>query len=52
MWLLSGARIGSNLAPMGSFVRPGETASDVTAVQIMHKRWRQVVGTDNIGFTQ
>lgn len=34
---------------MGSFVRRVTTASDATAVQIVHKRGRRVVGIDHIG---
>ena len=34
---------------MGSFVRRVKTASGATAVQIVHKRGRRVVGIDHIG---
>ena len=34
---------------MGSFVRRVKTASGATAVQIVHKRGRDVVGIDHIG---
>lgn len=34
---------------MGSFVRKVKTASGATAVQIMHKRGRRVLGIDHIG---
>ena len=34
---------------MGSFVRPVTTGSGATAVQIVHKRGRAVVGIDDIG---
>lgn len=34
---------------MGSFVRRVKTASDATAVQIMHKRGKQVLGIEHIG---
>jgi hypothetical protein len=34
---------------VGSFVRRVKTASGATAVQIVHKRGRQVVGIDHIG---
>lgn len=34
---------------MGSFVRKVRTASGATAVQIMHKRGRRVLGIDHIG---
>ncbi|MGO0577940.1 IS1634 family transposase, partial [Ornithinimicrobium panacihumi] len=34
---------------MGSFVRKVTTASGATAVQIMHKRGRRVLGIDHIG---
>ena len=36
---------------MGSFVRRVKTASGATAVQIVHKRGRQVVGIDHVGST-
>jgi Transposase DDE domain len=38
-----------SLAPVGSFVRRVKTASGATAVQIVHKRGRQVVGIDHVG---
>ena len=34
---------------MGSFVRRVKTASGATAVQIMHKKGREVIGIDHIG---
>jgi hypothetical protein len=34
---------------VGSFVRRVKTASGATAVQIVHKRGRDVVGIDHIG---
>ena len=34
---------------MGSFVRRVTTGSGATAVQIVHKRGRRVVGIDHIG---
>lgn len=34
---------------MGSFVRKVTTASGATAVQIVHKKGRQVLGIDHIG---
>jgi hypothetical protein len=34
---------------VGSFVRRVTTASGATAVQIVHKRGRRVVGIDHIG---
>ena len=34
---------------MGSFVRRVRTASGATAVQIVHKRGRSVVGIEHIG---
>ncbi|MGO0578319.1 IS1634 family transposase, partial [Ornithinimicrobium panacihumi] len=34
---------------MGSFVRKVKTASGATAVQVMHKRGRRVLGIDHIG---
>jgi hypothetical protein len=37
------------VARVGSFVRRVPTASGATAVQIVHKRGRQVVGIDHIG---
>lgn len=37
------------VARVGSFVRRVKTASGATAVQIVHKRGRQVVGIDHIG---
>lgn len=49
MWLLTGRRIGGSLAAVGSFVRRVKTGSGATAVQIVHKRGRQVVGIDHIG---
>jgi hypothetical protein len=34
---------------MGSFVRRVRTASGATAVQIVHKRGRTVLGIDHLG---
>lgn len=34
---------------MGSFARRVRTASGATAVQIVHKRGRRVIGIDHIG---
>ena len=48
MWLLSEVGRGS-LAAVGSFVRRVKTASGATAVQIVHKRGRVVLGIDHIG---
>lgn len=36
---------------MGSFVRRVKTASGATAVQIVHKRGRRVLGIDHVGST-
>jgi hypothetical protein len=41
--------LAGSLAPVGSFVRRVKTASGATAVQVVHKRGRQVVGIDHIG---
>jgi hypothetical protein len=49
MWLLIEVWLGGSLAPVGSFVRRVRTASGATAVQVVHKRGRVVVGIDHIG---
>lgn len=49
VWLLTGAVSVGSLAPVGSFVRRVKTASGATAVQMVHKRGRTVLGIDHIG---
>ena len=49
MWLLIESPIAGRVALVGSFVRRVPTASGATAVQIVRKRGRRVVGIDHVG---
>jgi hypothetical protein len=49
LWLLKRPGSAGRVALVGSFVRRVRTASGATAVQIVHKRGRRVVGIDHIG---